>query len=32
MKTVALNILVMVFISGTGYLILWIMLDMFLAQ
>jgi len=32
MKTVALNILVMAFITGAGYLILWMMLDMFLAQ
>jgi len=32
MKAVAANILVMAFITGSGYLILWMMLDMFLAQ
>ena len=32
MKTLIGNILVMAFISGSSYLILWMMLDMFLAQ
>jgi len=32
MKTVAANLLVMAFITGSGYFILWMMLDMFLAQ
>ena len=32
MKTLVGNILVMAFITGAGYLILWLMLDMFLAQ
>jgi len=32
MKTVAANLLVMAFITGASYLILWMMLDMFLAQ
>jgi len=32
MKTLIGNILVMAFITGSGYFILWMMLDMFLAQ
>ena len=32
MKTIAANILAMAFLSGAGYLILWMLLDMFLAQ
>ena len=32
MKTVAANILVMAFITVSGYLILWMLLDMFIAQ
>jgi len=32
MKTLIGNILVMAFITGGGYFILWMLLDMFLAQ
>jgi len=32
MKTLIGNILVMAFLSGAGYLIMWMLLDMFLAQ
>jgi len=32
MKTLAINILIMAFITGSGYFILWMLLDMFLAQ
>jgi len=32
MKTLIGNILVMAFLTGSGYFILWMLLDMFLAQ